>query len=46
MADSVCEMFINTLYFTTFIKVCQDKSHMEASFFIEHYNNFDNLELN
>jgi len=33
MADGVCAMFKNTLNFTTFIKVYQDKSRVEASFF-------------
>jgi len=39
MVDGVCAMFKNTLNFTTFIKAYQ--SLVEASFFIEPYNNLD-----
>jgi len=34
MADGVYAMLKNMLNFTTFIKVYQDKSRMEASFFL------------
>ena len=41
MVDGVSAMFKNMLNFTTFIKVYQEKSHVEASVFIGSYNNFE-----